>query len=193
MKKFEQLKALYHTMNMIYSTPSDSKMYVSAITADFDRLFELSWKTLKAYLADSGYKAASTGSPRDIIKLAYRNNLVNNGDFWLKMLKDRNDDSHQYSESSARSYVSRIRRDYLPFIAKFIHDLSVLIPEEPDILVEVPESFLAAREESGLEYDEFLNRVMRENDLNSELEIFEEWERIKDHYLQNHVHDSESF
>ena len=53
MKKFEQLKRLYKTING-YLNPYDfSDEMISGLTADFDRLFELSWKTLKEYMQDS--------------------------------------------------------------------------------------------------------------------------------------------
>ncbi len=47
MKKFEQMKKLYKTISA-YIDYSDA--VISGTTADFDRLFELSWKTLKEYL-----------------------------------------------------------------------------------------------------------------------------------------------
>ena len=50
MKKFEQLKRLYRTITG-YMDPYDfSDAMISGLIADFDRLFELSWKTLKEYM-----------------------------------------------------------------------------------------------------------------------------------------------
>lgn len=50
MKKFEQMKRQYASL-MGYLDETDlSDKNISATTADFDRLFEFSWKTLKAYL-----------------------------------------------------------------------------------------------------------------------------------------------
>ena len=50
MKKFEQVKRLYSVMRDEYQVYSNEKIFVSAITSDFDRLFELCWKTLQEYL-----------------------------------------------------------------------------------------------------------------------------------------------
>ncbi len=192
MKKFEQLKSLFSTMKRVYAISSDSEMYVSGITSDFDRLFELCWKTLKEYLKSAGFQGAKTGSPRDIIKLAYREGLVNDGDFWLEMLEERNDDSHHYNESSARSYAAKIEWDYLPFIQNFISDMVKLIPEEKDILIKIPKSFLEAKAASGLRYDRFLDKVLKENGFESELELFENWDLIKDQYVnKGNVPDSD--
>lgn len=51
MKKFEQLKRQYRSLSEYLDVTDLSDKNISATTADFDRLFELTWKTLKAYLS----------------------------------------------------------------------------------------------------------------------------------------------
>ncbi|MBR1743911.1 MAG: HI0074 family nucleotidyltransferase substrate-binding subunit [Lachnospiraceae bacterium] len=183
MRKFEQMKSLFNTMSRVYKKSSDSEMYVSGLTADFDRLFELGWKTVKEYLKSEGFSSAKSGSPKQILKLAYQQELIKNEEIWLEMLDDRNDDTHLYNESAARSYAARIERDYLPVIDAFITDLKAVIPDDEDCLVKVPESFLEARKISGLLYDEFLRKVKQENGFISDTEVFTGWDAIKDKYL----------
>ena len=186
MKRFEQVKRLYNTMSVEYTQHSDSYAYIAGITSDFDRLFELCWKTLKEYLQKEEYvRDANTGSPKRILKLAYQQKLINDEEGWLKMLADRNDDTHHYNESSARSYVARIEREYLGRVHRLIDGLSELIPEEKDILVNVPSSFLEAVHQSGMYYDEFLEKVKRENECLSDLDLFMKWDTIKNKYLIN--------
>lgn len=186
MKKFEQAKRLYNTMKDEYSIHSNTKLYISGITSDFDRLFELCWKSLKEYLLkDKFILAARTGSPKDILKLSYQQGLIQDEDFWLKILTDRNDDAHHYNESAARAYAARIERDYLDKIGDFITSLSEYIPEEKGVLIDVPEDFLVALDLSGLYYDEFIAKVMRENGCSSDLEVFKNWENVKDRYLKD--------
>lgn len=184
MKKFEQMKKLYNTMANEYAVHSDSNIFLSGITSDFDRLFELSWKTLKEYLQkEQEIKAAQTGSPKDILKLAYQQGLINDENLWLRMLTDRNDDAHHYNESTARSYAARIEREYLNRMAQFITEMSDLIPAEESTLLSVPDSFLEAVKKSGMYYDEFLAKVKQENLFESDLELFEKWEIIKQKYF----------
>lgn len=176
MKKYEQAKRLYKTMLSEYCEHSDSKMYLSAITADFDRLFELCWKTLKEYLdKEKGMREAKSGSPKDIIKLAYHQEMISDEEFWLKLLADRNDDSHHYNESAARAYVSRIEREYLKGVGEFLDILSIYIPTEKDATIDIPDDFLKACDMSGMYYDEFVAKIMKENDLKSDLELFQKW------------------
>lgn len=186
MKKFEQVKQLHKTMLAEYAKHSNSKAFLSGITSDFDRLFELCWKTLKEYLQkEKCIEAAKTGSPKDILKLAYQQGLINDEDLWLRMLTDRNDDAHHYNESSARSYAARIEREYLEKVDCFIGEMSKLIQEEKDVLMSIPNDFLMAVDLSGMYYDEFLSKVMQENGCKSDLEIFEKWETIKANYVEN--------
>lgn len=185
MKKFEQAKRLYKTMIDEYSVHSNTKVFISGITSDFDRLFELCWKSLKEYLLKEKFiMAARTGSPKDILKISYQQGLIHDEDFWLKLLADRNDDAHHYNESAARAYAARIERDYLGKIGEFITSLSDYIPEEKDVLIDVPEDFLVALEDSGLYYDEFIAKVMSENNCASDLEVFKIWKKIKDKYYK---------
>lgn len=183
MKKFEQLKRLYKTMTG-YMKPYDfSDEMLSGLTADFDRLFELSWKTLKEYMQnDLMMLDAKTGSPREIIKLAYRENLIDDEELWINMLKDRNDDAHHYKNSAAVLYMGRIIDRYMNVIKKLIDVLSEFIPAEalPDF--KVPESFVNAVKKSGMSLDSFVQKVKNENSFGRDEDIFLYWDRIKEKY-----------
>ena len=50
MKKFEQMKRLHSTIVSYIDQYNVEDVAISGTTADFDRLFELSWKTLKEYM-----------------------------------------------------------------------------------------------------------------------------------------------
>ena len=187
MKKFEETKSLYNTMKTsIAKISGDDDFIISGITADFDRLFELIWKTLKEYMCNTlDMKAAKTGSPKTIIQMAYTEGLIDHEDIWVKLLKDRNDDTHIYQESAARAYASRIVRDYMPFIEKFIDKMSEVIPEDHNVLVKTPKSFVDAAKRSGMYYDEFLDYVMQKHHFSDETELFRNWDKIKEEYSNN--------
>lgn len=183
MKKFEQLKRLYGTITG-YMKPYDfSDAMISGLTADFDRLFELSWKTLKEYMQnDLMMLEAKTGSPREIIKLAYREKLIDDEEVWIGILKDRNDDAHHYKNSAAILYMGRIMDQYMVVIKKLIGRLEELIPAEtlPDF--KVPESFAEAVQNSGMSLYSFVQKVKAENGFSREEDIFLHWDAIKEKY-----------
>ena len=151
MKKFEELKRLYRTING-YSDPYDfSDEMLSGLTADFDRLFELSWKVLKEYLRyDLMMNAARTGSPKEIIKLAYAERLIDDESLWLTILKDRNDD---------------------------ILKMGGLIPEEELPDERIPDSFFEAYRDSHLSLVDFISKTKAEKGLRTDEEAFNYWEK----------------
>ena len=187
MKKFEETKSLYNTMkNSIGKISGDDDFIISGITTDFDRLFELVWKTLKEYMYSIlGIKAAKTGSPKMIIRMAYAEGLIDHEDIWIKLIKDRNDDTHIYQESAARAYASRIVRDYMPFMENFIAEMSEVIPEDDNAVVKIPKSFVDAARRSGMYYDEFLDSVIQKHHFSDEIELFRNWDKIKCEYDNN--------
>ncbi len=177
MKKYEQAKRLLKTLDD-YRNPEDfSDEMISAVTADFDRLFELTWKFLKEYLQHTlMIRAADTGSPRDILKLAYRENLIHNEEDWINILKDRNDDTHLYNRGAAVLYVSRINDDYLDIIRGCLEDFKELIPEEELPDSKIKESFFEQWKESGLKMDDFVERIRVEKGFATKREVIDNWE-----------------
>ena len=77
----------------------------------FEFTYELAWNTLKDYLLWQGIKGI-TGS-RDTIHEAFSNELVTDGDTWMKMMVDRNRTSHTYNEKTARVITENIEQTYI--------------------------------------------------------------------------------
>ena len=61
-----------------------------------------------------GDSAGKTGSPRDIIKAAYKYYSFMDEEVWLKMLRDRNNTTHIYDGDEAVKLVHRILEEYIP-------------------------------------------------------------------------------
>lgn len=75
----------------------------------FELCYELSWKLIKEYLADTGIIC---NNPRDSFKSAFANNLIDNEDTWLKMIEDRNYLVHTYTFEKSREIFGRIKGSY---------------------------------------------------------------------------------
>ena len=153
MRRFEQLKAQYNAIMRNNTQYDYSELCVSAITSDFDRIFELAWKTLKEYLwKELGVAGAKSGSPREILGLAFQYCLINKEELWIAMLQDRNDDAHIYSKTQAILYKSRIEEQYLPVVGELIDELAEQIPNGEAISnVEIPKEKNIPKEiEAGL-------------------------------------------
>ena len=71
----------------------------------FEFIFELFWKSLKAYAEESGLEAFS---PRDSIRIAFQLGVIQESPEWFRMLEDRNLTSHTYNETTADSIYSHL-------------------------------------------------------------------------------------
>ena len=80
----------------------------------FEFTFELAWKTLQDKLYDEGY--LSTKGPKPVIKQAFNNGIITDGQAWIDMLTDRNNSTHLYDESAAVSIFDRIQISYFKLL-----------------------------------------------------------------------------
>lgn len=84
----------------------------------FEICFGQSWKAMKEILLDHGYSAGQTGSPKQIVKLAYSAGMIQDQDGWLKMLESRNDVVHSYNEEIARGIIENVKKSYISLFDK---------------------------------------------------------------------------
>ena len=80
----------------------------------FEFTFELAWKTLQDKLYDEGY--LSTKGPKPVIKQAFNNGIITDGQAWIDMLTDRNNSTHLYDESAAVHIFDRIQITYFKLL-----------------------------------------------------------------------------
>jgi nucleotidyltransferase substrate binding protein (TIGR01987 family) len=80
----------------------------------FEFTFELAWKTLQDKLYDEGY--LTTKGPKPVIKQAFNNGMITDGQAWMDMLTDRNNSTHLYDESTAVSIFDRIQITYFALL-----------------------------------------------------------------------------
>ena len=81
----------------------------AGIVQTYEITFELAWKTLKDFLES---KEVIAQFPRDVIKEAFKNNMIEEGDTWLDMLEKRNLMSHIYDETTAGLALQLIVTSY---------------------------------------------------------------------------------
>ena len=92
----------------------ENEFIISGIIDKFFIQFELGWKVLKELLRYEGKATAASGSPREIIKAAYRCFDFLEEDVWLDMLRTRNDLTHIYDSARARALVTEILTRFIP-------------------------------------------------------------------------------
>lgn len=113
-QRFDNLHRAYdrlHQATAANADQPDNDLIQMALIKAFEMTFELSWKTMKDYLVYGGIDAKL---PREVIKQAFANDIIVDGQMWIDMLENRNQIAHTYDEARARETVRQICRSYLP-------------------------------------------------------------------------------
>ena len=72
---------------------------------------ELSWKTLKDFLASRGIEELY-GS-RDTTREAFAQGLITDGEAWMEMIRHRNLSTHTYDEATVQDIVTAVLSRYI--------------------------------------------------------------------------------
>jgi nucleotidyltransferase substrate binding protein (TIGR01987 family) len=87
--------------------PTDQNIVIDGVIQRFEFTFELSWKWLKQYLEYKGILDAK--APRDVFRHAYALDIIQDGEAFIEMMKDRKISSHTYDEATANAIYKRIK------------------------------------------------------------------------------------
>ena len=77
----------------------------------FEFTHELSWKTLKDFLASRGIEELY-GS-RDTTREAFAQGLITDGEAWMDMIRHRNLSTHTYDEATVQEIVTAVVSRYI--------------------------------------------------------------------------------
>ncbi len=91
-------------LTQVLERPKDEFMRDSAIKR-FELAFDLSWKTVKAYLEERGVVCAS---PVGCFKEAYRQGIIEFNDIWIELTATRNKTVHTYDERLAEEVYLKL-------------------------------------------------------------------------------------
>ena len=118
MKKFDNFSSNLKILSTAFKENLSNEFIIGGIINKFTLQFELSWKLFKELLAYEGISSYSTGSPREIIKAAYKCYDFIDEDVWLSMLKARNTITHIYDSQQAQTMVQEIITNTSPNFKK---------------------------------------------------------------------------
>ena len=94
------LKALAQLSKFIAKGDSLNELEEQGMIKAFEYTYELAWNTIKDFYESQG-ETDIQGS-RDAFQLAFKRGLIDEGEIWMEMLKDRNRTSHTYNEKNSR-------------------------------------------------------------------------------------------
>ena len=123
MKKFDNYSSNLAVLCKAGEEDLNNEFIISGIIDKFFVQFELGWKVLKELLRYEGVEASAVGSPRVIIKEAYKAFSFVDETVWLSMLRARNDMAHMYDGRAAKRLVQVILKEYIPAFVKLKKDI----------------------------------------------------------------------
>lgn len=113
MKKYENFCSALTNMKDIYQykEPYDN-VVLTGLVGLYEICFEQSWKMLKEILESHGYEEGATGSPKFIIKTAYKAGMITDEELWIRALQSRNNVAHAYNHEIALDIISQAKAEY---------------------------------------------------------------------------------
>ena len=114
MKKLDHYRANLEVLSTANQQNLENEFVIGGIIDKFMIQFELGWKVLKELLQYEGRSEARSGSPREILKVAFQVYDFVDEDVWIAMLRDRNNMSHIYDGNAARRLAQTIIDAYIP-------------------------------------------------------------------------------
>lgn len=113
MKKYENFKSALNNLKDIYVYQEPyGNVEIAGMVALYEICFEQAWKAMKEILENYGYSEGATGSPRTILKTAYKAGMINNEELWLEALVSRNNVAHAYNEAIAKDIINQTKNKY---------------------------------------------------------------------------------
>ena len=83
----------------------------------FEFTHELAWKVMKDFLQAKGIIEIIGSS--DATRLAFQNDLIQNGDVWMQMIESRNRTVHTYQDTILEVEYLKIVKDYYLVFSDF--------------------------------------------------------------------------
>lgn len=114
MKKLDHYRANLEVLSTAGQQDLENEFVIGGIIDKFMIQFELGWKVLKELLQYEGRSEARSGSPREILKVAFQVYDFVDEDVWIAMLRDRNNMGHIYDGNAARRLAQTIIDAYIP-------------------------------------------------------------------------------
>lgn len=115
MKKLDNfINCLTILANADFKMAETNDIYRTGVIGQYNLTFELAWKALQEIMRKHGVEDSYTGSPREILQLAYKFGFINNSETWLLMLKKRNTSDHIYNEEEVDELILLIRDSFIP-------------------------------------------------------------------------------
>ena len=110
MKKYENFCVSLENMKDIYNyeEPYDN-VVLTGLVGLYEITFEQSWKMMKEILEIHGFAEGATGSPKMILRTAYKAGMIKDEELWLSALQERNNVTYSYKRKIAMEIITQAK------------------------------------------------------------------------------------
>ncbi|MDQ6762896.1 MAG: nucleotidyltransferase substrate binding protein [Bacteroidota bacterium] len=116
-ERFENFCRALHQLETALQQKKVSVLEKDGVIQRFEFTMELAWKTIQDILNSRGY--IDLKGPKPVIKQAFRDGIISDGQEWINMLEDRNKSTHLYDETLALEIFDKIQLQYLSLLTGF--------------------------------------------------------------------------
>lgn len=124
-ERYIDFKKAFFKLKDASEIKDNSDILVDAVIQRFEFTFELSWKLMKSYLEYEGIEGAV--SPRSTIRLAFKQEIITDGDDWITMMLDRNRTSHVYDEELALEIFNNIKTHHVKLLESLVTKFETIV------------------------------------------------------------------
>lgn len=104
-----------------------SELEQQGVIQSFEYTHELGWNVLRDYLKDQGVQ--NLYGSKDSVRAAFAVGLIEDGEIWMNMIRDRYISSHNYNLKIAKEIVNRIISSYFNTFKNLLETLNNLANE----------------------------------------------------------------
>lgn len=119
-QRFENFEKAYKLLEKYADENIQTELEKAGLIQFFEMTVELSWKVLKDYFEQ---EMLIVNSPRETIKLAFKQGIIEDGHVYLEILNARNLTTHTYDDKLSNKMIEDIKGTYLPEITKLYNRL----------------------------------------------------------------------
>ena len=119
-ESYETFKKAFSKLREFVDTDNGTEKDKAAIIHAYEYTFELWWKSLQIYLQD--FETVTEFGPGSTIRNAFQYGLIEEGQDYMNLLKDRNLIAHTYKENIATEIYESIVNKHINTLEKFIKE-----------------------------------------------------------------------
>ncbi len=110
-QRFQNYEKAFRLLSKLVALKKPTEGERMGIIQAFEMSFELAWKMMGDYLKEKGY---TEKSPKDILKQAFHDGILQDGHVWIEALEHRNETVHVYDKKKAKEIEKKIKKTYTP-------------------------------------------------------------------------------